>query len=171
LFESFERTAFRLETLDRYAVPVEEEPIRRFLAGEPVDTGWLKSWLTLVEAATGAGKRFQRVRVLPETLQGNDYLRYEVAYYPHTRAAGEDIRVLSRAEADGLNLPHRDFWLFDSRLAALMRFDGEGHLHGVELTDDPKIIAQCCCWRDVALHHAIALDRYVADHEEFASGS
>jgi hypothetical protein len=62
LFQTFERSAFRLEALDRYAVPIEEEPVQRFLAGEPVDLGWLTPYLTLVQHARVAGKRFQGVR-------------------------------------------------------------------------------------------------------------
>ena len=170
-FQTFERTAFRLEVLDRYAVPIEEEPVRRFLAGEPVDLGWLTPYLTLVRQATAAGKRFQRVRVVSEPLIDNDYLRYEFAYYPHTIAAGEELRILPRAQAEVLELPDRDFWLFDSRLVALMRFDGEGHLHGVELTDDPQMVARCCYWRDAALHHAAAFERYVAEHGELSPAS
>jgi hypothetical protein len=167
-FQTFKRTAFRLEALDRYAVPIEEEPVRRFLAGEPVDLGWLTPYLTLVQHARAAGKRYQRVRVVSEPLIDNDYLRYEFAYYPHTIAAGEEIRILPRARAEALELPDRDFWLFDSCLVALMRFDREGHLHGVELTDEPQVVARCCYWRDAALHNAIAFERYVAEHGELS---
>jgi len=42
LLASFEHTAFRLEALDRYTVPSEEEPLRTFLANEPQARGWLK---------------------------------------------------------------------------------------------------------------------------------
>jgi len=171
LFQTFERTAFRLEALDRYAVPIEDEPVRRFLAGEPVDTDWLTPYLTLVQRAAAAGKRLQRVRVVSEPPTDNDYLRYEFAYYPYSIAAGEDIRVLSRAQAERLDLPDRDFWLFDSRLVALMRFDRDGHLHGVELTDEPQVVARCCYWRDAALHHATSFERYVAEHGELRPAS
>ena len=164
LFAGFEHTAFRLEALDRYAVPVEEEPLRRFLAGEPLDTGWLEPWLALVRAAAAAGKVIQRVHVVSEPPAAVDYLRYEFAYYRHTTAAGEDVRILPRVHAERLGLPARDFWLFDACRAALMRFDREGSLHGIELTDDPQVVARCCHWRDVALHYAIPFDRYVAEH-------
>jgi hypothetical protein len=166
LFHTFEHTAFRLEALERYAVPIEDEPVRRFLDGGTVDTGWLAPWLTLVRDATAAGKRIQRVRLVTEPITGNDYLRYEFAYYPHTVAAGEDIRVLPRSQGERLELPDRDFWLFDACLVALMRFDREGHLHGVELTEDPQVVARCCHWREVALHHATPFDRYLAERGE-----
>src|SRR6266511_1847809 len=164
LFETFEHTAFRFETLDQYAVPEEDQALRRFLAGEPPDPSLFASWFALVQAATAAGKTVQRVHLFSEPL--TDYMRYEFAYYPHSAAAGEDVRVLPRAQAQGLDLPGRDYWLFDSRQAALMRFDADGHFYGVELTDDPHSEARCCYWRDLALHHAIPYDRYAAAHPE-----
>jgi hypothetical protein len=121
-----------------------------------------------VQRSTAAGKRFQRVRVVSEPPIDNDYLQYEFAYYPHTIAAGEEIRVLPRAQAEALELPDRDFWLFDSRLVALMRFDREGRLHGVELTDEPQVVARCCYWRDAALHRATPFERYVAEHGDLS---
>jgi hypothetical protein len=74
--------------------------------------------------------------------------------------------VLPRGRAEGLDPPDRDYWLFDSRQAALMRFDDDGHFYGVELTEDPHAVARCCYWRDVALHHAIPYERYIAEHPE-----
>src|SRR6266498_3070001 len=68
LFETFEHTAFRLETLDRYTVPEEDEALRRFLAGEPPDPDLFVSWFTLVRAATAAGKAVQRVHLISEPL-------------------------------------------------------------------------------------------------------
>jgi len=164
LFETFEHTAFRFETLDRYAVPEEDEALRRFLAGEPPDRSLFASWFALVQAATAARKTIQRVHLVSEPL--TDYMLYEFAYYQHSTAAGEDVRVLPRARAEGLDLPDRDYWLLDSRQAALMRFDDDGHFYGVELTDDPHAVARCCYWRDVAVHCAIPYERYIAEHPE-----
>jgi hypothetical protein len=64
LFDTFEHTAFRFEILDRYAVPEEDEAVRRFLAGEPPDPSLFASWFALVQAATAAGKTIQRVHLL-----------------------------------------------------------------------------------------------------------
>jgi hypothetical protein len=46
LFDWFTVRAFRLETLDRYAADYEEEAMRRFLAGEPIDPGIFAPWWT-----------------------------------------------------------------------------------------------------------------------------
>jgi hypothetical protein len=159
LFHTFRYSAFRLETLDRYDVPVEEEAVRRFLTSGEVDTTWVQQWLDIVSQATAAGKRMQRVHIMSEP--PTDYMRYELAYYPFTVAAGEDVRLLPRADTVKLDLPGRDFWLFDSSNAALLRLDKEGKFYGVELSNDPRVIARCCFWRDVALHHAVPFGRYV----------
>jgi len=39
---SYQHTAFRLETRERYNEPEEAEPLRRFLGGEP-DYSWNKA--------------------------------------------------------------------------------------------------------------------------------
>jgi hypothetical protein len=33
------------------------------------------------------------------------------------------------------------------------------------------VVARCCYWRDVALHHAITFERYVAEHGELSPAS
>ena len=82
LFDWFTTRAFRLETLDQYAVGYEEEAIRRFLAGKPLDRGFIAPWLEHVATATGAGRQMQRVHVVTEPL--GDYLRYEIDGYQYS---------------------------------------------------------------------------------------
>ena len=63
----FQHTAFRLEVLQRYTVPYEKEPLRRFLANEPPpDDPDKERWLAFIREAVGAGKRMQRVHVVVE---------------------------------------------------------------------------------------------------------
>jgi hypothetical protein len=76
------------------------------------------------------------------------------------RAAGEDIRYLPRQQADTLDLPGHDFWLFDSTLLAVLHFDGDDQLLGAEVVADPATVVQHCYWRDVAWHHAVPRERY-----------
>ena len=64
LFGSFEHTAFRLELRERYDSPGEREPLRRFLAGEPDDLAWNRSWLALMAEHAAAGRVVRRVRVV-----------------------------------------------------------------------------------------------------------
>jgi hypothetical protein len=74
IFDWFGESAFRLETLDHYAMAYEEEAVQRFLAGEPRDTTYIAGWLERVAAARDAGRRMQRGHVVTEPL--SDYLRF-----------------------------------------------------------------------------------------------
>jgi hypothetical protein len=164
LFDWFNARAFRLETLDQYAEGYEQEAVERFLAGEPLDPGFIAPWLERVAATTAAGRRMQRVHVVTEPL--SDYLRYELDGYRFTVAAGEDVRILPRPQARALGLPHQDFWLFDDGPAARLHYDRQGTFLGAELVEEPAVVADYCRWRDAALEAATPYARYVAEHQE-----
>jgi hypothetical protein len=159
LFNWFTTRAFRLETLDQYAVGYEEEAMRRFLAGQPVDPGFIAAWLEQVAAATSAGRQMQRVHVVTEPL--SDYLRYEMDGYRHSVAAGEDVRVLPRPMAHALEVPEQDFWLFDDGPVARMHYDEQGRFLGAEFVEEADVVARYCRWRDVAWEAATPYARYV----------
>jgi hypothetical protein len=159
LFLSFEHTAFRLETRDRYELEEEErEPFRRFMAGEPADDSWMSDFCDAVRGWVGEGKRLERVRVVTEP--HSDYVRWGLEVAKLNISAGEDIRYLPRARAARLGLPSEDYWLFDSRQAAILRFNDENRLLGAELVDDPAMVVQRCYWRDAAWHHAVRRSEY-----------
>jgi hypothetical protein len=167
LFETFEHTAFRLEVRDRYNAPSEVESLRKFLAGEPedLDDGGFQDWLDLVRAATAEGRRFSRVRVVSVPL--TDYSRHGIAYARHTNAAGDDIRYLTRDRARAIGLPDHDYWLFDSRKIARLHFDeGDDHLLGVEIIEDPAEVVQHNYWRDAARHWAVRRDDFAAEYDK-----
>lgn len=149
LFRTFRDTAFRLETQGVYQEPTEDEPLRRFLAGEPPDDGWLQPWLDLVRLAKAGHRAFRRVRVLTEPL--TDYLRFEMDLALRQNIpAGEDIRALSSTEADALGLPKDiDFWMFDDDRVGLMHFGDRGML-GLEMITDASAVEQYRRWRDRA---------------------
>ena len=162
LFTEFRYTAYRLETLQRYAMPYEEESFRLFLAGEsrPNDPE-KRRWVAVLRAALGSGKRMQRVHVVTEPL--SDYMRFELTWgYEDNVRAGEDIRIYSVKEGDWpAGLVAHDYWLFDSRQLVIMRYDNKGALRGADLIDDPAEVVQHNYWRDLALYGAV---RYV-DYE------
>jgi Family of unknown function (DUF6879) len=133
LFDWFGESAFRLETLDHYAMAYEEEAVRRFLAGEAQDTTFIAPWLERVAAAVNAGRRMQRVHVVTEPL--SDYLRFEITGYRLNVEAGEDVRVLPRRATGALELPDHDFWLVDGQQVASMLYDGDGAL--------PRLAGHC----------------------------
>jgi hypothetical protein len=89
--------------------------------------------------------------------------RYLLAHAEKNAALGEDIRNLSRADADRLRLPAEDFWIFDSRLVALLNFDSEDNFTDVELITEPAEVVRYAMVRDAAMHHAVPYEQFAAD--------
>ncbi|EFL29548.1 conserved hypothetical protein [Streptomyces viridochromogenes DSM 40736] len=153
LFREFRSTAWRLETRRGYSTDRHSPKWQRFLAGEDVGHDPDNAWRANVREQTAQGKRFRRVRLADEPLmQGQQYL---LATAPANVAVGEDIRNLTRADAERLRLPGYDFWLFDSKILARFAFDEDDTTLGVYVTEDPaEVLAACQAW-DAAWHHAV----------------
>src|SRR6266496_5764630 len=98
----FQHDAWRLETLDEYDSPQTRERMARFAAGEPIDPRPREHWLAMLRDGRVMGRTVGRVHILGPL---NDYLRYEIACYEQNVAAGEDIRLMSRAHGATLGLP------------------------------------------------------------------
>lgn len=162
LFQTFDDTAFRLETRDHYAVSDEAEAYVKFLAGEPFDLEWHEAWLAGIRDIAASGRRLQRVRLVSEP--PTDYQRFELVITPTNQEAGEDIRVLPRSDATDLDLPSYDFWLFDENRVAVMRFDVEGVFHGVEMVEEGSMVTAHQAARDRAISRAVPYAQYIAAH-------
>ena len=133
-FTAFRHTAFRLELLDLYSVPEEESVLKQFLSGstKPPDD-FNKDWIKILSAATSAGKKFERVRLVREPI--HDYLKFEVAWgYAKNIEAGEGVSVIHYGQMPYFKtvVPiFNDFWLFDDSHCYLMEYDFLGHFLGV----------------------------------------
>ncbi|WP_217208732.1 DUF6879 family protein [Streptomyces sp. AC550_RSS872] len=162
LFTQFEHTAWRLETRRRYASDEVTETYAQFTRGERVNwEGASGEWCAARRAQTALGKRFERVRIVDDPpTTGQLYLLDNAR---RNSAVGEKITNLWRADAERLNLPAEDFWIFDSRLVALLNFDDADDLVNVELITEPAEVVRYSMMRDAAMHHAIP-------YEEFAAG-
>lgn len=167
LFAGFRATAFRLETLQRYSVPSEAEPFRRFLAGEaPRDFSWIDGWWKELRAGIAAGKSYSRVHVVVEPL--SDYMRFLFAWvYRRSVGIGEDIRILPMAPGEGwpAGIPRTDFWLFDAAQLLQLTYDDEGRFVHAELVgedDDEGVVGDAVRVRDRAWRLAVPFDEYVA---------
>jgi hypothetical protein len=160
LFEHIEHTAWRLENRRRYKSDDEDDSYQRFIRGE--DATWDRDhwWLVGRRAQAARGIRMERVRIVdyPPTV-GQRYLLHSAQW---NREAGEDIRNMWRSDAEKLQLPADDFWLFDSRLIALLQFGDDDELTAVELITDPVEVARACQVRDAAWHYAIPNEQFVA---------
>ncbi|ONK11460.1 DUF6879 family protein [Streptomyces sp. MP131-18] len=160
--ETFEHTAWRLESRCRYQAAEQSAAYQRFVTGQRTGPG------PAPEEPRGAGRRRQpalgrrveRVRVVddPPTL-GQLYLLDAAR---RNARAGEDVRNLWRADAEWLKLPGEDFWLFDSRVLAVLRFDDADRLTGIEVVTEPQEVLRACQVRDAAWHHAVPFEEFGA---------
>ncbi|KOU77689.1 hypothetical protein ADK57_02290 [Streptomyces sp. MMG1533] len=160
LFETFEHTAWRLETRRGYASDRQDPDYQAFLATGSSTWDPSEPWFTNIRRQTEAGKTVGRVRIAdrpPTTEQ-----LFLLDYSRHNASVGEDIRYLWREEADRAGLPAEDFWLFDSRLVALLNFDDDDNLLNIELITEPAEVVRYSMVRDAATHHAVLYDQFAA---------
>lgn len=153
LFTEFEHTAWRLETRRGYASDRQGDRFQAFMRGVDPQPEPGHSWNVNVRARSAEGKRFARVRIIdvPPT-DGQCFLMATAA---GNAEAGEDIRVLARPEAERLELPDFDHWLFDSRTLVRMHIDDTDTTVGVEVINDPAVVLAACQARDAAWHFAV----------------
>ncbi|MFJ7780092.1 DUF6879 family protein [Streptomyces yangpuensis] len=148
LFAEFQHTAFRLETRRGYASDREGVRFQAFARGVLPEPQPEHPWNVNVRAKAEQGAQFSRVRIIDEP--PTDGQRFLMATAAGNVEAGEDIRVLPRAEAVRLELPAYDLWLFDSRTLVRLHIDEDDVTTGVEVVDDPAEVLAACRARDRA---------------------
>ncbi|MEV5527706.1 DUF6879 family protein [Streptomyces prunicolor] len=149
LFDTFEREAFRLETLDDYSRSGNVEAYHAFLAGKPQPDDYNAGWIEELRSHTAKRRRIYRVHILRRPL--SDYLRFELGWgYQRNMSGGEEFFILDITERSNPleNVP--DFWFFDSETVAIMNYDGTGKFLGAEVLP-PERTAEFTRFRDVAL--------------------
>jgi Family of unknown function (DUF6879) len=162
-FDSYQREAFRLETLPAYNVGSERAEYERFIATGRLDISDGDPWLTRVRHFRRTGRWIGRVHVISRPL--TDYLCYEFAVYHYTVTAGEDVRILDLADQPNPGLPAQDFWLFDDTAIVRMDYGPDGTQRGRELLDDADP-APYVGWKQLALEHAQQFMEYDAKRLE-----
>jgi hypothetical protein len=163
-YRSFTDSAIRLETLQHYEVPGDEERQQAFKAGMPLPGRAEKSeTIQLIEDATSAGRRFGRVHVVDRPL--SDYVRYELeAAYAENVAAGEKILIADRSADEALDGLREDFVLFDEDTdhpsVIWYRYSADGRILGWDAgsADDVEL---CRAVLDLARRHAIPLAEFL----------
>lgn len=154
-FTSFTDSAWRLETLDSYAVAYEQDAYDAFLDGDASRIGdAARPWIEHVIAPAVAADRYiGRVHVIERVTDAagevalSDYLRFEFEFYQHTKAAGEDIRIAWTEPGTwppDVWMPGSDFWLFDAHTADArlmeMHYTPDGAFRKAVITDHPEIV-------------------------------
>ncbi|MGG2458280.1 DUF6879 family protein [Streptomyces sp. RGM 3693] len=164
LFDTFDREAFRLETLDDYSRSGSVDAYRAFLAGQDRPDGYNADWLEEVKGLVDSGRRIYRVHVLTRPL--TPYLRFELGWgYVTNATAGEEFFILDATDRPNPLVGVGDFWLFDSVTAAPMSYDHEGKFLGADVLPDdrgPEYVTH----RDTALAHAVPFANWWAEHGE-----
>lgn len=163
LFRTAEHSVLRLEMRRHTDIESERPEFNAFLAGElPEVRDWAPTWWTeMVSGHAAAGRPFRRVRVMDDPL--TDYNRYMIWTGSRNVAVGEDIRYLARAEANKLDLPDHDFWVFDSTRLAELRFTDDGRFIGQDLITDLDTVARHEEWINRAFAAATPSVDYVAE--------
>jgi hypothetical protein len=163
LFDRFEESMYRLETLQVYDVAYERARFEAFLAGEPIDLA-PGPWQQTIRGHRDAARAVERVHVVVEPL--TDYLRYEIATsYRRGVAAGERIAILPATPEDWpAGVPTQDYWLFDDRDVWVMEYDRDGRFVMAENKTTPGQIQLAVQAKRIALATATPLDDYVAAH-------
>lgn len=160
LFDTFERSCFRLEALDAYDVPQDTKRLAQFLAGETMDPRTVETnpWLQRVQRTTGEGRSMARVHAVGRPL--TDYIRYELDCYAENVAAGEHVLIADRGlHDDALAHLDVDFWLFDDRFVAVMRYGEGGRFLGAE--DDSDHLDHYRALRDQAVAAAVPYRQFM----------
>jgi hypothetical protein len=159
LLSGFTRSAFRLETRQRYTVDEEANLFAAFQRGEPLPdwTADNNPWLKMVTDHRTAGRTMQRVHLVRPPL--SDYLRFEfTAQLPSVRA-GEDIRVADLQAHPELAELTTDFWLFDDQTILIVHYDPDGRPQETSTGYDP---APYRSQRDRALSVSVPMTDYLA---------
>ena len=156
LFETFEHTAWRLETRLGYASDREDPDFQEFLRTGSAPCDFSEPWFGNIRSQTEAGKTVGRVRVVDSPMTVEQLFLLD--YARHNASVGEDIRYLRREDANGLG--DEDFWIFDSRLVAVLRFDEADTIVSIELVTEPARVVRYSMIRDAAMHHAVAYDEF-----------
>jgi hypothetical protein len=157
-FASFQREAWRLETLPEYRVPQEEQEIRSFLAGERIDPyAYSNEYTDDLKRVRREGKSKGRVHVVTRPL--SDYLRYEFMYYLPHAWAGEEIRILDVTGRPNPLEGVQDFWMFDRTEVVLMHYQPDGTQISREVHEgDPASFIE---YQRIAVAESVPFEEYV----------
>ncbi|MCX5398438.1 DUF6879 family protein [Streptomyces sp. NBC_00102] len=152
LFDTFDREAFRLETLADYSGSGNVDAYQAFLSGMSQPDDYNESWISELRNHTQRGRRIYRVHILSRPL--TPYLRFELGWgYRKNATGGEEFFILDVTDKPNPLTGVDDFWLFDERTPVVMRYDGTGAVTERETLSLDRT-QEFISLRDTALEHA-----------------
>ncbi|MGY6026904.1 DUF6879 family protein [Streptomyces spinosirectus] len=159
LLAGCENEAVHLEMRDTYAASERFQAWRR---GERINwqdrASWWHPYDQTIADAAGRGVIIRRARIVSEPV--SEYIRWEHYVTRELTEAGEQVGWLPRRHTTGLSLPGNDFWLFDSRLARVHHFDGDGALVDDEFTEDPAVLKHLSAAFETVWERAVPHETY-----------
>ncbi|MDB5162986.1 MAG: hypothetical protein JWN28_593 [Candidatus Saccharibacteria bacterium] len=120
-FETFSKTAFRLEALPEYIVDSEKAAFKEYLSSGKIHDKSASSWAKTVNENIQAGKSLKRLRLISDEL--TSYEQYELLAYPGIKF-GEEIRLNARTVYQ--DDYQYDFWFFDKKYISQMKYEVDG---------------------------------------------
>jgi hypothetical protein len=166
LYHACSVSAYRLETLQHYDVPGDEDRQRAFHAGEPLPPPrqGKQDDLKLIAMLQESGRQVGRIHVVDQPL--SPYVRYELAVYAENVSAGEDVRIADRSIHPELETLARDFVIFDAETSdaavVLFDYDSDGHVRGYRIASDPETVGHCHEQYRLALTRSVPLAEFTA---------
>lgn len=158
LFDTVTRSSWRWECQGHYEV--DRVALERWRRGEPeVEDEADRAWVAYIRRLAAGGIPFERVRMLTEP--PTDYLRWMLDTTDRNVDAGEDIRWIDESRARELEMPTYDFYIFDDDRLAILRFDTNRVLTGVEVIDGDDVVNHHRQLRDRVWPHATPHAEYV----------
>ena len=132
-FNSFQKSAFRVEILQRYNVNEEQEAYNFFLQHKKLPRSFWEDWHNIIQQAKNRGVIMQRVHLIKFPI--TSYLSFEIEAYKKNITAWEEIFYLPFDECS-IKI-ESDFWIFDDTVVLKMCYDQDGSFVGFkELEDD-----------------------------------
>jgi len=164
MFDKFEKSACRIETLQQYKIVGNEwERYLSYTQGVPMKQYNAIGWADMLYSHKEHGKRVERIRVVPQKL--NSYLVFEFeACYVQNIVAGENITVINYSEYEKLinSDTQGDYWIFDEKYLLFMEYTSEGEFIKSKLIDDDKIVTQCVQLYNKLLKHSYPVNQVLS---------
>ncbi|WP_030024457.1 DUF6879 family protein [Streptomyces monomycini] len=164
LFDTFEREAFRLETLDDYSRSGNVDAYQAFLAGENQPADYNDAWVSELRSHTSKGKRVYRVHILSRPL--TSYLRFELGWgYQKNATGGEEFFILDTTDRPNPLEGLPDFWLMDGLTPGVLNYSEDGGFLGADVLP-PARAEEFRAYRDTAMAHAEPFSEWWAKYGE-----
>ena len=121
-FNSFQKSAFRVETLQRYNVNEEREAFEYFQQHKKLLDGVWNDWHDIIKQAKSRGTTMQRVHLIQFPI--TPYISFEMEFYKKSMMYWEEIFYLPFE--DCTVEVKSDFWIFDDAVVLKMFYDKDG---------------------------------------------